>query len=45
MAEPIGPTTEPQGRFMNDQNGKYLSPLKFDLHYIFENFENPRNFL
>ena len=29
---------------MNDQNCKYLSPLKFDLHYIFENFENPPNF-
>ena len=29
---------------MNDQNLKYLSPSKFDLHEIFENFENPRNF-
>ena len=26
---------------MNDQNFKYLSPSKFDLHF-FENFENPR---
>ena len=25
---------------MNDQNFKYLSPSKFDLHYIF--CENPR---
>ena len=29
---------------MNDQNFKYLSPSKFDLHEIFENFENPLNF-
>ena len=37
--------TWPQGRFMNDQNFKYLSPSKFDFHLIFKNFENPRNFL
>ena len=24
---------------MNDQNFKYLSPSKFDLHYVFDNFE------
>ena len=29
---------------MNDQNFTYLSPSKFDRHYIFENFENPQNF-
>ena len=29
---------------MNDQNFKYLCPSKFDLHLIFENFENPRIF-
>ena len=29
----------------DDQNFKYLSPSKFALHYIFENFENPPNFL
>ena len=29
---------------MNDQNFKYLSPSKFDLHKVFENFENPRFF-
>ena len=27
---------------MNHQNFKYLSPSKFDRHYIFKNFENPR---
>ena len=39
----VGPQWS-QGRFMNDQNFKYLSPSKFDFHSIFETFENPRNF-
>ena len=34
-----------QGRFMNDQNFKYLSPSKFDFHKILKNLKNPRNFL
>ena len=30
---------------MNDQNFKIMPPSKFDFHLIFENFENPQNFL